>query len=115
MTMLYTFWPKILKILKTFQTNEMEIVSQWLPTNKLILTTKKTKVMIFGTPHKLKSFPPLKTHVDNDIIEQVTSFKYVGVMVDNTLSFAVLHNILIIQVAQYHYVFHRPTLYIVIA
>ena len=43
--------------------------------------------MVFGTPYRLKSFPPLNIQVDNDTIEQVTSFKYLGITLDSTLSF----------------------------
>ena len=44
--------------IRTTLTNEMEVVSQWFRINKLTLNTKKTKVMVFGTPYRLKSFPP---------------------------------------------------------
>ena len=67
---------------------EMQNVSYWFKANKLTLNTKKTKVMTFGTPQRLKKVPPLNIHCDGDIIEQVSTFKYLGVLLDSSLSFS---------------------------
>ena len=67
---------------------EMQNVSDWFMTNKLTLNSKKTKAMIFGTSKRLKAIPPLDIRCGDDQIEQVSVFKYLGVLLDSTLSFS---------------------------
>ena len=61
---------------------------QWFQTNKLTLNARKTKFMLFGSPPKLKNSDPLVIKINDEIIEEVTVFKYLGVQLDNILSFA---------------------------
>ena len=67
---------------------ELLNISQWFQTNKLTLNASKTKFMLFGSPSKLKNPNYLEIKIDDEIIEQVTVFKYLGVQLDNILSFA---------------------------
>ena len=62
-------------------------VSDWLKMNKLTLNVKKTKCMLFGTPHYLKDAESLNIKLDSDHIEQVDNFKYLGIIMDNELKF----------------------------
>jgi len=68
----------------------------WFRANKLSLNTEKTQYMIFKKPRqKLDKnlFPDLK--VENKIISHVTSCKYLGVTLDEDLSFIIhIDNIL---------------------
>ncbi len=66
---------------------EMSNVVEWLRLNKLTLNVSKTKLMIFGTQHKLRSVTDLSLHINNELVESVTVFKYLGVFLDQTLSF----------------------------
>ena len=68
--------------------NEIALVSEWFGRNKLTLNTKKTKVMLFGTPYKVKHANPVEIKVNNETIEQVHEFKYLGVILDSSLKFA---------------------------
>ena len=79
---------KDINIIEMTLNSELENVSDWFKSNKLTLNTKKTKFMIFGTSSRLKTCPPPDIHIDNTAIEQVDSFKYLGVVLDRTLSFS---------------------------
>jgi len=65
---------------------ELNRVMQWVDKNDLQLNAKKCKVMLFGT-HKKVHNKQIVLKREDDIIEQVTQFKYLGVMLDNTLKF----------------------------
>ena len=60
---------------------ELSTVQQWLYANKLTLNVKKMKLMILGTKHKLKEIPSISIQLtlNNEIIESVTVFKYLGI------------------------------------
>ena len=65
----------------------MSIVSEWFKANRLTLNIKKTKFVIFGSRHKLRQMPALNLSINNEKLEQVTSMKYLGVILDDILSF----------------------------
>ncbi len=68
---------------------EISTVQQWLYANKVTRNVCKTKLMIFGAKNKLKDIPisliDLKIH--NEKIELLNEFKYLCVILDNTLNF----------------------------
>ena len=66
---------------------DFNLIGKWLVRNKLTLNVKKTKCMLFGTPTMLKNSVPLRLQHDSQDIEQVDVFKYLGVLLDNTLTF----------------------------
>ena len=66
---------------------EASNIVQWLRANKLTLNVSKTKFMVFGTKHKLENVADIPLHADGEVIERVHSFKYLGVILDETLSF----------------------------
>ena len=66
---------------------DMETVAEWLRLNKLTLNVSKTKTMVFGTPHMLKENPKLVMQQDGVEFEQVSTFKYLGLMLDSSISF----------------------------
>ncbi len=71
-------------------------VTEWLNLNKLTLNTRKTKFMIFGTKSRLKHCGDMPVIINGDVIERVTEFKYLGVILDEMLTFdahiAYIHN-----------------------
>ena len=68
-------------------TEEMKKVAIWLTKTKLNLNVKKTKVMLFGSSIKIsKNTDNFKVKINNDVLDQVNSFKYLGVYLDPTLS-----------------------------
>ena len=63
---------------------ELEKVNTWLKLNKLSLNAQKTKFMIFHRHQKqIKDF---NVCIDNTLIERVESFNYLGIMLNETLS-----------------------------
>ena len=68
---------------------EMSTLSQWMLANKLTLNVKKTKLMIFGTKPKLARIPsvPMTLLLNNQVVEQVSKFKYLGFILDESLSY----------------------------
>ena len=75
-------------VLENILNEEISNVSSWFQTNKLTLNTRKTKVMLFGSAKRVGTFPPLNIKIDDNQIEQVSLFKYLGVWLDCTLTFA---------------------------
>ena len=57
--------------------------------SKLTLNIKKTKLMIFGTKRKLAKLPNnrMTLMINNQQVEQVTSFKYLGFILDESLNY----------------------------
>ena len=59
-------------------------LSQWLDFNKLTPNISKTKIMIFNS-HKQMTIPEI--YFNNEVLEQVHHFKYLGVFIDDRLTF----------------------------
>ena len=72
-------------------TQAMQEVHEWTVNNKLILNTKKTKVMLLGSRQKLQRLENRDLHIviNNNEVECVTQTKCLGVVIDNTLSFKI--------------------------
>ncbi|PIK46418.1 hypothetical protein BSL78_16704 [Apostichopus japonicus] len=77
---------KISEIQQVLST-DLILIGKWLVKNKLTLNVKKTKSMLFGTPTMMKRADPLILHYDSHDIEQVHVFRYLGVLLDSTLTF----------------------------
>ncbi len=65
-----------------YQSN-VDWLIKWCDDNYLIINTVKTEEVIFGKPPNLQ-LPPVKIH-DSDIT-QVSTYKYLGVMIDQNLT-----------------------------
>lgn len=63
----------------------IDILSKWLVLNKLTPNTSKTKLMIF-TPCVIEQQLP-ELFFNNTVLEWVEHFKYLGVLLDNKLTF----------------------------
>ena len=70
-------------------TNYMHNLSVWLSTNKLILNFKKTEFMVFGTHQRLCRQDIDGAHITlgGEYVKHFDAFKYLGVVVENSLSF----------------------------
>ena len=67
---------------------EISIVDEWLKANRLTLNTKKTKYVIFGTRTSLEHVPEdLNIRIGNEKIEWVHHMKYLGMILDESLTF----------------------------
>lgn len=67
--------------------NELEKIVQWLALNKLSLNAKKTKFMIFHYKQKnIKDIIP-KLVINNVVIERVDKFNFLGITIDEHMTF----------------------------
>ena len=72
------------------QTTENDInielikIKHWLSANKLSLNVAKTKFMVFHTIQKNVQYPIIR--IDNNIIEQVQKFNFLGLIINSHLT-----------------------------
>ena len=85
MTQLFFVLPSILA--SELQSN-LRKVATWFHNNNLTLNVKKTKYMVFGTRHILDKFNDITLQYDDDHIEHVNQFKYLGVVFDSSMSWS---------------------------
>ena len=67
--------------------NELDKVHTWLCANKLSLNSGKTKYMIFHYPQK-RNIPNLELKFNNNPIERVTVFDFLGLTISDTLDWS---------------------------
>ena len=66
---------------------EYNLMDEWFKLNRMQINAKKTKVMMFGTKQKIKN-KIIKVKHGNDFLENVTTFKYLGVILDQSLNWS---------------------------
>ena len=67
--------------------NKINWFYSWCVQNKLTINAKKTKLMIFGTRSRVKNAKNVKIVINNEKIQTVPSFKYLGILLDSTLNY----------------------------
>ena len=67
-------------------TSDLTNVLSWLHANFLILNLETTKIMLVGTHQRTVEADELVIEISNTRLERVNKFKYLGVLLDNTLS-----------------------------
>ena len=63
---------------------ELNKIKEWLSSNKLSLNISKTKCMVFHSKQRIVQYPKLK--IDNNIIEQVSKFNFLGLILNSHLT-----------------------------
>ena len=63
---------------------EITKISHWLHSNKLLLNTAKSKFMVFFKHPK--AIPKLKLTINDNPIEQVTEFNFLGITIDQNVT-----------------------------
>ena len=66
--------------------NDLEKITLWMFDNELILNESKTKSMLFGSAQRLRDVPNFDIYLNCMKLEQVFSFKYLGVTLDCQLN-----------------------------
>ena len=66
---------------------DLDNLQVWCQKNKLTVNVKKTKSMIFGTARRIRSLGDLDLKMQNMSLSQVTSYKYLGVVLDQSLTY----------------------------
>lgn len=78
---------------------ELMLVSDWVIENKLKLNVSKTKCMILGSKHALRSEQKLCLSLNGAVIEQVKEAKLLGVTIDKTLTWSTHINNIVIKMS----------------
>ena len=59
----------------------------WSEANKLSVNVKKSKLMVFGSRSRVKKAKNLKIYMKGNLLQKVPTFKYLGVILDPTLTY----------------------------
>ena len=85
-TVLYTantnFQTSVIKLQK-----DMDALSTWCRINGIKANTDKTKVMVFGSNNCIKKIPTFEINVNGTPLSKVTSYKYLGITLDEHLNY----------------------------
>ena len=65
---------------------ELIIVNNWTHKNFLFLNKRKTEVVIFGTDARISQVSCFRVYIGNYELTRVSEFKYLGVVLDENLS-----------------------------
>ena len=84
-TSLYTCSKSISEIQNRLN-NDLVLISNWLRNHKLHLNVSKTKVVLFGSRRALSKVQSLNVNISGKVLQQVETIKYLGVILDNCLS-----------------------------
>ncbi len=66
--------------------DDLEKITLWMFDNELVLNESKTKSMLFGSAQRLRDVPNFDIYLNCKKLEQVFSFKYLGVTLDCQLN-----------------------------
>ena len=110
-TVVYTVDVDIEVAITNLQSN-LNHIGEWCNRNKLTINVGKTKAMIFGTRNKIKRNRTGKLTLNGRGVDFVTSYKYLGVILDQTLSFNKHINNCIKNVAHKMYLLSKVRPYI---
>ena len=85
--------------------NELERVNLWLKLNKLSLNIKKTKLLVFH--RKQKKIQDITILIDNVQIERVNTFNFLGILLDESLTWTDHTNMVANKISRVTGVLHR--------
>ena len=66
---------------------DLSVVDEWLKANQLTLNTKKTKYIVLGSRYEIGTVQDLNLQIGGEKIDWVQSMKYLGVILDDKLTF----------------------------
>jgi len=95
------------KLLETKLNKQLDIISDWFKLNKLSLNIKKTNFMIFKNKHNPIPSPNIKIIIDDKEIEQVKVTKFLGILIDDDLSWKSHTSHITKIVSKYNGIFRR--------
>ena len=84
---------------------EITKISHWLHSNKLLLNTTKSKFMVFFKHSK--TIPKLKLTINDNLIEQVTEFNFLGITIDQNVTWNAHITKTSIQIARVIGILHK--------
>ena len=86
-TLLYFSSQSVFEI-ETSLSHDLDRIVTWLHDNYLFLNLDKTKVMLMGTSQRLSAVNEFKVMINDTSIERVYTFKYLGVLLDPSLTWS---------------------------
>ena len=66
--------------------SDLEKLNNWLKLNHLTLSISKSKFMIIGSSQRLNKIDSISFKIDNMDLDEVSSFKYLGIVIRQCLS-----------------------------
>ena len=84
-TVIYTTGSRPDDVIMQIQ-EDIQRVEQWMKSNQLVLKLTKTKSLLFGTAQKLAGATDSKILIQGKEIDRVNKFCYLGVTLDENLS-----------------------------
>ena len=85
-TIIYTSGDNLDEVQANLQ-HDLDSISNWLAVNRLSLNVAKTKCTVFSTRY-YRGRRELMLYVNNEGVEQVSTYKYLGIHLDEHLSFS---------------------------
>ena len=86
MIQVYFFSHNDVNSLQEIFNNELQLITKWLNTNKLLINVSKTNFIVFTK--KKCNIDAISINMCNSEIKQVSSLKFLGVIVDNILNWS---------------------------
>ena len=72
--------------IETVLTGELGLINNWLKDNSLFLNKTKTECVLFGSRQRLSDVPVFTVSIDGFRIKHVTRYTYLGLVLEQTLS-----------------------------
>ena len=70
-----------------WMSEDLRVLCTWCQRNQLTINQKKTKLMLFGTRNMVKRGIQHDTFINGSKLQYVTHFNYLGIKLDNSLTF----------------------------
>ena len=67
--------------------SDLDSLSTWCTANGIKANTDKTKVMVFGSTNCLKKLPEFEVTIEDYPLTKVSSYKYLGMTLDEHLNY----------------------------
>ena len=68
--------------------DDLSRIKDRLNNHRLTINTKKSKFMTIGSSQRIKAFESMNLQIDEDEFEKVTSYKYFGVVISETVNWS---------------------------
>ena len=77
---------KSVQHIETVLTRELGLINNWLKNNSLFLNKTKTECVLFGSRQRISDVPTFTVSIDGFRIKHVQRYTYLGVVLEQTLS-----------------------------
>ena len=67
---------------------DLSRIKKWLNDHRLTINAEKSQFMVIGSSQRIKAFESMILRMDEDELEKVTSYKYLGVIINETVNWS---------------------------